>query len=420
MAMLCLYANAQPGEIKPITVGDIVPDIPLHIVNGGGRKNLSSYTGKIVILDLWSTTCVSCIEAFPKMQELQNKFSNEIKVILANPGGEPYETDERVKKTLTRFSERTGVNLTIPVALHDSVINRLFPHRTVPHIIIIGKDRKVLAITSSAAITPEKIERLIKGGSVVFPIKNELDFERSKPLFVNGNGGDGNSFIYRSLFTPEIEGSMSSLGWDKDSAGNATRFYIINKPLLSFYTQAFPEILNTFTNRIIIETEKKELFETKKNEHAPIDLFCYELIGPKARPPVFRQYFRQDLERAFQSTVEKEKRLVKCYVLTKNKNLNKINGIFSDSSSADIEKSTRNKFIKNKPVKYLTDFMNTISYTPVVDETQISEPVTILFPYNIYDYKMEQWKSFLSGYGIELTEAMRELDVAVIKSLTKN
>lgn len=419
MGLLCLCVNAQSGDIKPLAIGDIVPDIQLNVVNAGESKKLSSYPGKILILDLWSTTCASCIEAFPKMQELQNKFNNDIQIILANPGNEPYETDERVKKTLARFSERTGVNLTLPIALHDTVISQLFPHRTVPHLVIIGKDKRVLAITSSSAITQDKIDKLINGQPVVFPIKNELGFERKKPLFVDGNGGEGNRFLYRSLFTPEIEGGMSVLGWDKNNIGQATRFYIINKPLLSIYTQAFPELLNTFANRIIIEAEQPQLFKKPAAEHSVKDLFCYELIAPDAPPAVFRQYFRQDLERAFGATAKKEKRSVPVYVLTKNSNIHKAYASASDTSFFDVEKSAKNKSVRNQPFQSLTDFMNTIFETPVVDETGISTPVSINFPFNIYDYSVEQWKLFLSEYGIGLKEAIRELDVAVIKSLTQ-
>jgi cytochrome oxidase Cu insertion factor (SCO1/SenC/PrrC family) len=65
--------NAPP-EIQPLSIGDKVPDIQFeNILNYKSKKaKLSDFKGKLVILDMWSTSCTFCIAAFPKMEELQN------------------------------------------------------------------------------------------------------------------------------------------------------------------------------------------------------------------------------------------------------------------------------------------------------------------------------------------------------------
>ena len=58
-------------EIKPLKIGDKVPDIEFkNIINYKSKTaRLSDFKGKLVILDFWGTWCTSCIAAFPKMEE---------------------------------------------------------------------------------------------------------------------------------------------------------------------------------------------------------------------------------------------------------------------------------------------------------------------------------------------------------------
>jgi thiol-disulfide isomerase/thioredoxin len=51
------------------------PDFTLPRVDGG-QLRLSSYRGKIVLLDFWATWCVPCREATPHFVELQRKYGD--------------------------------------------------------------------------------------------------------------------------------------------------------------------------------------------------------------------------------------------------------------------------------------------------------------------------------------------------------
>lgn len=41
------------------------------------QKRLDSYPPDIVVVDMWATWCASCIERFPKMIELHQRFKNQ-------------------------------------------------------------------------------------------------------------------------------------------------------------------------------------------------------------------------------------------------------------------------------------------------------------------------------------------------------
>ena len=47
------------------------------------HKNIAAHKGKVVVVDIWTTTCLSCIEEFPKFVELRKKFGKD-KVVLVS------------------------------------------------------------------------------------------------------------------------------------------------------------------------------------------------------------------------------------------------------------------------------------------------------------------------------------------------
>lgn len=73
IALCCsnfVYAQgqiAQDDAIKPLNIGDKVPDIEFKdVVNYPKKKvKLSDFKGQMVILDFWGTYCCTCIAMFP-------------------------------------------------------------------------------------------------------------------------------------------------------------------------------------------------------------------------------------------------------------------------------------------------------------------------------------------------------------------
>ena len=52
------------------------PDFTLPLIDGG-QLQLSSYRGKVVLLDFWATWCVPCREETPHFVELQQKYGGQ-------------------------------------------------------------------------------------------------------------------------------------------------------------------------------------------------------------------------------------------------------------------------------------------------------------------------------------------------------
>ncbi|HEX5153616.1 MAG TPA: redoxin domain-containing protein [Parafilimonas sp.] len=419
-ALCCtaMFAAAQKKTlkaVKPLTVGDTVPDFTFKQVLNypSSTAKLSDFKGKLVILDMWSTYCGSCIDAFPKMQALQDKFKNRIQVLLVNPYPAADDPDARIKQVLTRVKQRTGLTLTMPIPLHDTMLNHLFPHQTVPHVVVINEKGVLISATYTWALTPENVQSILAGNTIHLPVKNDWGFDKNTPLFVNGNCGDGSDFIYRSILTSYKDGVPAYMGTAPGEDGKTTRLYVINYPLFTMFQLAYPDVFKYPANRTYIETNDTVKFTLHHNEEEDNrNSYCYEVIAP-ADVAVLKEYMQQDLERTFNVVAVNEERTIKCYALKKISNTGAVISL-GDSSGMDVEKTTLNKYIHNKPIAAFIEVLNYILPVPVTDDTGIPGNISFDFPFNIWDYDMQQWNGFLANYGLELQEIHKKMEVTVI------
>lgn len=151
---------AQEGK-RPLLIGNAVPDIEFSMLNFSKQRiKLSNFKGKIVLLDFWGTWCSSCISSFPHLDSLQNKFKNEIQILLVNSIEGSGDTKEKIADFLVK-QKRNGNYFNLPIAYDDREARSLFPHGFVPHYVWIGRDGKLIGITSSEFITEENVKKIL-------------------------------------------------------------------------------------------------------------------------------------------------------------------------------------------------------------------------------------------------------------------
>lgn len=188
-------ANSQSKQkIQFPVIGKPMPEFTLNnIIDYStasiGSKNLK---GKWYILDFWIMGCQPCIKSFPEVSAMAEKLKGKVEVFSVGIGAEElqkYYMPIRKKKALK-----------IPMAF-DPVLASKWQVRSYPTIFIVDDKGILRAITYET--NPEKLAILIKTGENQFA-KNEnyrqyLQNEVTSLYFVNGNGGNDTSFLFRSV-----------------------------------------------------------------------------------------------------------------------------------------------------------------------------------------------------------------------------
>jgi len=73
--------TAAPGAGKPSSQTQTAPDFTLNSPDGK-PLTLSSYRGKVVLLDFWATWCTPCRAEIPRFIEWQQKYGDKGFVVL--------------------------------------------------------------------------------------------------------------------------------------------------------------------------------------------------------------------------------------------------------------------------------------------------------------------------------------------------
>jgi thiol-disulfide isomerase/thioredoxin len=180
MALLCLFLKVsaqslttemeKPNGVKPLIIGDKVPDLEFEKAPNmpSGKLKLSDYRGKALILDFWGTWCSACIMHFPHNQKIQNKYSKNLQFLLINDS-----VRDSLESVIVFLNKRKKDNeqIMLPVIQTHKDTRDLFPHRSYPHYVWIGADRRIKAITTADELEEESLERLIAGFDLNLPIK---------------------------------------------------------------------------------------------------------------------------------------------------------------------------------------------------------------------------------------------------------
>ena len=417
--LLPLLSMAQPRPIKPLTVGDTVPDIEItNLYNYPASKiHLSELKGKLVILDFWSTWCGACIESFPKMEQLQKEFGDQIQVILVNT----YQGDtiQQVKSFFKNRKQRTGQNMELPYSLLQSSLAEYFPYKFIPHCVWINKGGKIAAITSQIEVSYTNIRGVLNGNKTDLHTKKDLlNFNRKVSLFVNGNGGKGDDFLYRSIFTNYIEGLGNATGLQRNGSGKITRFQMLNASIPLLLRTAYSSKMNYPSNRIINKLKNPSVFDIQSTVDTLFykNYYCYEINTPPSGLDEIFTFLQEDIYRLFKIRVINQDQQLKCIDLHYSEKLNEIKSK-GGNGRVSIEKVNLKKYLRNQPLNTLVDILNNMPAfrdVQVIDETGILFNIDLELPSSFYNMDIHALKKCLEKIGFVISENERKLPVAVI------
>ena len=413
MALICSCSLCAQ---QPLSIGDPVPDVQLDkLVNHSpSMATLSDFKGKLVIIDFWATWCTACLHAFDKLDSLQTLFPDQLKIILVNTKSTGDDIS-KVQAFFTRWQSKKG-KFSLPSVVNDTILDKLFPHTLIPHYVWINKEGKLIAISSSEAVTAANIQSAWKGEKLSFTMKKDQDAAR--PVFSTADLPGENVLNYCVFLKEWFDGlpSGSRVRQRQDViCGRA----MTNTSLLDMYKAVAARIDPAITEKrlIVSTTDSSELFppvaieerETWYRQHA----YTIDLIVPVEEATHLYRRMLEVLNTYSGYTGKFEKRKMNCWVLVRSGAAN-----LPESKG---EKTLNNLWSKDQPflqsgtMELLVKRFNTLPAIeePVLDETGYCQKFDMHFPGGLDDLKTIQkqlWK-----YGLSLQRQQRTITVFLVQ-----
>lgn len=295
-ALLLYTGNICNAQVKPLIVGDRVPDITIHnVINYPTTQvRLSDFKGKLLILDFWATWCLPCISMIPVCDSLQRTFEDELCIL-------PVAAQD--KKTVTAFIQnmRQARNISFPSVTGDTLLKKMFPHTEIPHYVWIDGTGQVIAITGADKMNKSVIGEYLKTGIITATTKTDKSkhINEKQPMFRVANELLGNDtasidvlpnddLLYHSVITGHIEGFGCETGGDtnrivckNESIGGLYRYALCGLDITKIYLNSTawqvtnPAVL-PYTDSAELRCDTKALSESWMQQYT----FCYELKYP--------------------------------------------------------------------------------------------------------------------------------------------
>jgi thiol-disulfide isomerase/thioredoxin len=177
---------ARSGWARGTMIGNAAPEIAFHWSSDPKFTTLSDLKGKVVLVDFWATWCGPCVASFPKIRELQARYSGYDVVILgvtsiqgyhydrSNGGSRRIDCkDDPAKELGLMPSFMKDMDMTWPVVFsEDGCFNPNYGVRGIPHLALIdpaGKVRFNELRPGDPADDAERIDTLLKEFKLKYP-----------------------------------------------------------------------------------------------------------------------------------------------------------------------------------------------------------------------------------------------------------
>jgi uncharacterized protein (TIGR03435 family) len=385
LLLFCLI-NCAFGQIK---AGDVVPDIKFELLNAPVKSiDLSKLKGKIVLIEFWATWCSPCVDAMPHLAQLQTKYHNKLQVITI--------TDEKTARIRQFLSSRPS-NLWFAIDTGRGITS-VFPHRAIPHTVVISAQGKLIANTTPESVTASVIDSLLQQKEVHLAEKKETLL--TPPEIVKQYFFAADTVKSRFIMQAEMKGAGSfSTTHLQDSVFRGRRFTCLNSSLSSLYRMAYH---NFPYGRTIDKTGEKG--------NGP--LYCVDLIVPDKKDLL--PTLQKELSKRFDLQAKIEQQTKDVYVL-KITNKDKFETIPMNTSGKRTYGSMHGEIDQQyitmaNLADYLEDFGT--EKLPVVDETLNKAHFDIKFSFQ--PEKPESLTAVLSNMGLSLEKATRQVNFLVL------
>lgn len=130
VAALGLWNREAPSSLE---LGAPAPPLSAPDL-AGGITRLSSFEGRVLLLNFWATWCTTCAEEMPALERLYRKHKERGFAVFA-------PAVDGARGPVMEFLSRTGVSF--PVALADPRASAAYAVRGLPTSYLIGRDGRI-------------------------------------------------------------------------------------------------------------------------------------------------------------------------------------------------------------------------------------------------------------------------------------
>lgn len=388
---LLLTGSGLCGSSQALVPGDQMPDIVLpKPLKGGTAKTISSFKGKLVILDFWATWCSPCIAAMRDLERYKAELGDKLEVIAISD--EPAERLAKFNKarpsTLTLTSDTTGA------------LRSYFPHTTIPHTVLIGPEGKVYAITNADNITLDVLKVALQRVAIHLPFKQDNTQFDIDEYF----RADSTKQQYFALLPP-VKGVGTMAKSYNTGIFKNRRFSILNMPLDGLFRLAYETTYSLVINE----------YDTVKRKHADTEKFSLDAWIEQPDKAKLMEFIRQQLKQQFvdvEPVLEKRKQTV--LLIKANKDAPRL---LKPSAVKNDEYNAGGGHFEGNGVKLdaLADYMEGFGLFPgkVINETGIGGRYNIFLEWQ--PEKKDSFKEALAALGLYWEKAEREVEVLVLK-----
>jgi peroxiredoxin len=134
LAALALFPVC-PGHCADL-IGQAAPDFTLKSIDGS-TISLSSYRGKVVLLNFWATWCAPCKDEMPSMNRLYLKYKGSGLIVLA-------ASTDNSAAAVERFAARNQLSFSVLLDSDMRAAKSKYRINAQPTTFLIGKDGTVI------------------------------------------------------------------------------------------------------------------------------------------------------------------------------------------------------------------------------------------------------------------------------------
>jgi len=382
------HCNSQDQLYKE---GNIFPNYLLRpVINfAKGEIDIHKISNKIIILNFWGTWCAPCLPEMETLTKLQDRYSASIQVIAVSN-----DNTQRLKNYLAKRPTK--------ILLASDTANFLYKSVGFSYVgqsIIIGKDKRIVALVHSDSINERMVQRLMDNKA----IKSSAEF-----IFAGSANDDKDRFGVDSLTEENVclrsyMPDMSTMSQSYPGRLRGRRLTYFNTCSEVLYKDAFDI---SSQSQVIYEVDKKLVCDFSDKTK----LLCFDFLVREAQKDSFKIIMQKTLNAMLPFKARVDQKELPVLVLKRNS----VDLGIQSSSATDSTYWFSGRGFNGKGVHISTfiGYLTNALGMPVLDETGLTGKYDIKTE-NAFSSKEEVLKA-IEKIGFEVEESRKQMPILII------